>query len=184
MSGCYCCSEEISYKISLFDRRYCTTMGYKLLKIATGAKEKKNSNEIALKIGKPRGRPLLLEEELDHKLWSMLTSLRLAGAGINIHVIRGVLNGLVWANPVKYGKYVEFNVTRSWTRSLYQRMKFSRRAVTTSRPIITRSLWTEVRSQYVFEIIDKALTHDIPDELIINVDQTPSKFVATCDHVC
>jgi len=140
---------------------------------------KKNSNDIALKIGKPRGRPLLLEEELDHKLRSMLTSLRLAGAGINIHVIRGVLNGLVRANPVKYGKYVEFNVTRSWTRSLYQRMKFSRRAVTTSRPIITRSLWTEVRSQYLFEIIDKALTHDIPDELIINVDQTPSKFVAT-----
>ena len=58
-------------------------------------------------------------------------------------------------------------------------MNFSRRAVTTSRLIITRSLWTEVRSQYLFETIDKALTYDIPDELIINVDQTPSKFVAT-----
>ena len=141
--------------------------------------KKTNSDDIAIKIGKQRGRPLLLEESLDHKLRSMLTSLRLAGAGINIHVVRGVLNGLVRANPIEYGRYAEFNVSRSWTRSLYQRMNFSRRAVTTSRLIITRSLWTEVRSQYLFETIDKALTYDIPDELIINVDQTPSKFVAT-----
>lgn len=141
--------------------------------------KKTNSQNIDARIVKPRGRPLLLDDEIDFKIRSMLTSLRLAGAGINIHVVRGVLNGLVRANPIKYGKYVEFTVTRSWTRSLYQRMKFSRRAVTTSRPIITRSLWTEVRLQYLFEIIDKALKYHIPDELIINVDQTPSKFVAT-----
>ena len=138
-----------------------------------------NSANIAPRVGKPRGRPLLLEEELDTKTRSMLSSLRLAGAGINIQVIRGVLNGLIRANPIKFGKYVNFKVTRSWTRSLYQRMNFSRRAVTTSRPIITRSLWAEVRSRYLFENIDNALKYSIPDELIINVDQTPSKFVAT-----
>ena len=141
--------------------------------------KKVNSANIAPRVGKPRGRPLLLEEELDTKIRSMLSSLRLAGAGINIHVVRGVLNGLIRANPIKFGKYVNFKVTRSWTRSLYQRMNFSRRAVTTSRPIITRSLWAEVRSRYLFEIIDNALKYSIPDELIINVDQTPSKFVAT-----
>ena len=74
---------------------------------------------------------------------------------------------------------MEFKVTKSWARSLYQRMKFLRRAVTTSRPVITRSLWVEVRSQFLYEITDKVLKHNIPDELIINVDQTPSKFVAT-----
>jgi len=58
-------------------------------------------------------------------------------------------------------------------------MNFTRRAVTTSRPIITRSLWKEVRSRYLFEIIDLTLKHNIPDELIINADQTPSRFVAT-----
>ena len=106
----------------------------------------------------------------------MLSSLRLAGAGINIHVVRGVLNGLIRANPIKFGKYVNFKVTRSWTRSLYQRMNFSRRAVTTSRPIITRSLWAEVRSRNLFEIINNALKYSIPDKLIINIDQTPSKL--------
>jgi len=81
-------------------------------------KEQKKVNpaaEPSPKIGKPRGRPLYLEEELDSKLRSMLTSLRVAGAGINIHVVRGVLNGLIRANPVKYGKCLEFKVTRSWT---------------------------------------------------------------------
>ena len=58
-------------------------------------------------------------------------------------------------------------------------MNFICRAVTTSRPVITRSLWNEVRSRYLFEIIDLTLKHNIPDELIINADQTPSKFVAT-----
>ena len=58
-------------------------------------------------------------------------------------------------------------------------MKFSCRAVTTSKPVITRSLWAEVRSQFLHEITDKVLQHNSPDELIINVDQTPSKFVAT-----
>ena len=75
--------------------------------------KKTNSDDIAIKIGKQRGRPLLLEESLDHKLRSMLTSLRLAGAGINIHVVRGVLNGLLRANPIEYGRYAELNVSRS-----------------------------------------------------------------------
>ena len=103
----------------------------------------------------------------------MLVKLRLADAGINIHVVSGVLNGLIRANPERFGKYMEFEVTRSWAQSLYQRIKFSCRAVTTSRPVITRSLWVDIRSQFLYKITDKVLKHIIPDELIINVDQTP-----------
>ena len=109
----------------------------------------------------------------------MPISLRTAGAGINIHVVSGVLNGLIRATPERFGKYMDFKVTRSWVRSLYHRMNFSRRAVTTSRPVITRSLWVEAKSQFLYEITNKVIQHNIPDELIINVDQTPSKFVAT-----
>ena len=122
---------------------------------------------------------MILDEELDLKLRSMLVKLRLGGAGINIHVVSGVLNSLIQANRERFGKYMEFKVTRSWAGSLYQRMKFSHRAVTTSRPVITRSLWVEIKLQFLYEITDKVLKHNIPDELIINVDQTPSKFVAT-----
>ena len=37
----------------------------------------------------------------------------------------------------------------------------------------------EVRSQFLYEITNKVLKHNIPDELIVNVNQTLSKFVAT-----
>ena len=131
------------------------------------------------KIRKARGRPLILDKPLDLKLRSMLVKLRLAGAGINIHLASGLLNGFIRENPERFGKYMEFKVTRSWARSLYQRMKLTCRAVTRSRPVITRSLWVEVRLQFLYEITDKVLKHNIPDELIINTDQTPSKFVAT-----
>ena len=43
----------------------------------------------------------------------------------------------------------------------------------------TRSLRVEVRSQFLYKITDKVLKHNIPGELIINVDQKPSKFVDT-----
>ena len=53
-------------------------------------KEKKKSNdEIPLKIGHVRGRPLLLDVELDLKLRSVILPLRTAEAGINQHVVRG-----------------------------------------------------------------------------------------------
>ena len=143
-------------------------------------KEKKKSNdESPLKIGHTRGRPLLLDVELDLKLRSMVLSLRTAGDSINQHVVRGVLMGLVRSNPEKFGKYINFEVTRSWIRSLHHRMKFSRRAATTSIPVITRSLWNEIKSQFLHDISRKVLLHNIPDDLIINADQMPSKFVAT-----
>ena len=58
-------------------------------------------------------------------------------------------------------------------------MNFSHSTFTTSRPVITRSLWVEKRSQFLHKITNKVLQHNISDKLIINVDQTASKFVVT-----
>ena len=61
-------------------------------------------------------------------------------------------------------------------------MKFSRRADTTSRLVITRSLWIEangLKLLCLYDISDIVLPCNIPDELIINADQTPSKYFAT-----
>lgn len=126
-----------------------------------------------------RGRPLYLSAELDKKLRTMLVSLRTGGAAINSHVVKGVLAGLVRSNIVKYGQFSDFQVNRSWVRSLYQRMKFSRRCSTTSRPIITRSVWEETRDQFLHDIASKVSEYNIPENLIYNADQTPSKYVPT-----
>ena len=76
--------------------------------------EQKKKGETSVQSTIGRGRPLLIEEALDFKLCSKLVNLQTASAGINIHVVSGVLNGLIGANPERFGKYIYFKVTRSW----------------------------------------------------------------------
>ena len=57
-------------------------------------------------------------------------------------------------------------------------MKFSCRAATISKPVRTCSLWIEAKSQFLHDTSDKVLLYNIPDKLIINAYQTPSKYVA------
>ena len=114
-----------------------------------------------------------MSEELDQKLRAMIVNLGTAGAVINIHVVSGVLAGIVRSNLEKFGQFSDFEVTRSWVHSLYHRMNLSRRAATTSRPIITRSLWEEINTQHLHYIASAVRTYNIPDELILNAHQTP-----------
>ena len=109
----------------------------------------------------------------------MLINLRTSGAVINIHVIRGVLSGLIRANPNRFGYCVNFEVTKPWVRSLYLRMNYSRRIKTTSRPVITHSIWTEIRTTFLHDVATQVHTHNIPDKLILNSDETSSNFVPT-----
>lgn len=51
--------------------------------------------------------------------------------------------------------------------------------VITSRPTTTRSIWLQVRTQYLYDIVDLLVTSNILSELIIDFDQTPSKHVPT-----
>ena len=64
-------------------------------------------------IGTKRGRPTILSEELDQKLRAMVVNLRTARAVIDIHVVRGVLAGIVRSNLETFGKFSDFDVTRS-----------------------------------------------------------------------
>ena len=45
--------------------------------------------------------------------------------------------------------------------------------------MITRALWEELRTHFLHSIADYVATYSIPDELIFNIDQTPSKFITT-----
>ena len=105
----------------------------------------------------------------------------MTGGTINRHVIFSVLMGLIKSNLVTYGMYLEFQITDGWIQSLYRRMNLSQRMVTTSRPIVTGAIWLETRAQYLHDIVHAVVSHSIPDELIINADQTPSKYVPTAN---
>ena len=125
------------------------------------------------------GRPKILSEELDQKLKPMTVNLRTAGAVINIHDVRSVLGVILRSNLERFGQFSDFEMTRSWVCSLYHHMDFSQRAAPKSRPIITWSVWEEINTQYLHDIALAVRRYNIPDELILNADQKPSKYVPT-----
>ena len=49
-------------------------------------------------------------------------------------------------------------------------MKMTRRVSTTSRPIITLALLEEVSTQHLHQISSLTKSHEIPDELILNLN--------------
>ena len=59
-----------------------------------------------------RGRPTLVSSELDAKLRTIIQNMRISGAPINIHTVRGVLPDVVRSDMEKYGLYLDFQVTR------------------------------------------------------------------------
>ena len=105
---------------------------------------KNATSEKTITIGTKRGRPLQLPDELDTKLRKFLVNLRDAGGNVNRTVVYGVLMGLIQSDLERYGRFLDFNVTNGWIRYLYNRMKFTRRMVTTSRRKINREAWVEV----------------------------------------
>ena len=84
--------------------------------------------------------------------------MRTSGGTINKHIIYGILMGLIKADMTRYGGYLDFAVTKGWVQSLYSRMNMSRCMVTTSRPVVTSSLWEEVRTQFHNDIAPAVLS--------------------------
>ena len=137
-----------------------------------------NDSNSVIQISKKRGRPSILPDELDAKLRSFIVHLRTAGGTVNRNVIFGVLMGLIKSDIAKWGAYLDFKISNGWIDYLYQRLNYTRRCATTSRPAITRVIWLEIRHIFLHDIAEAVLQYEIPDELILNVDQTPSKYVS------
>ena len=125
---------------------------------------KQNSIDKAIPqtIGQKQGRPFRLP---DTKLRNFLINFKTAGGTVNRNVVYGTLVGFIKS-------------TNGWVDYLYRRLNFSRRCSTTLRPAITRIIWNEVRHIFLHDIAEAVIKYNIPDELILNVDQTPSKYVS------
>ena len=110
-----------------------------------------------------RGLPLYLSSELDLKLQKFLINSGKAGVGVNRHVVSGDLLGLIKSDLESYGSLLNFNVIDGRLQSLYKRMNFSRRTAKTSRPVITKSIWEEVRTTFLHDIVSVCIEYDILD---------------------
>ena len=67
----------------------------------------------------------------------------------------------------------------SWAQSLLRRMKFVRRLGTTGKVPISEDLRKELELSYLYGIVSKIEKNNIPHSLVLNLDQTPTKYVPT-----
>ena len=65
----------------------------------------------------------------------------------------------------------------SWEQSLFRRMVFVRRRGTKAKLEIPDGAFKEAQLLFTHDIMSKVDKYNIPDSLIINIDQTPTKYV-------
>ena len=66
----------------------------------------------------------------------------------------------------------------SWVQSLFRRMGFVPRRGTKAKLEIPDGAFKEAQLLFTHDIVSKVDKYNIPDSLIINIDQTPTKYVA------
>lgn len=106
-----------------------------------------------------------------------MTKLREKGGVINTRTVIGIAHRLIKKkDPSNEHKYV---LGKGWAASLFRRMGFSKRAATTGKLEVPRSLLLEIKHSFTNEIASACHLHNIPPNMIVNFDQTPIEYVPT-----
>ena len=121
-----------------------------------------------------RGRPLMVGPIIDEKVRKFIVSLYKKG-----HVSRSIAatTAMVLLSSTDDESVKNVVVTTTWGKSLLQRIRFRRRTTTTSKVEIRDSAKKEAGLQQHYRITGIVEKFKIPESLVINRDQTPSKYV-------
>lgn len=121
-----------------------------------------------------RGRPLLLGG-----IDAMVQKYIIAASNRGSVISRGVAVSCAKALMARYPNLIgNVDVECShWAQSLFRRMGFVRRRATTSKLQIPDGAFKEAKLIYLNDIVTKVNRYKIPNSLIINIDQTPTKYV-------
>ena len=139
-----------------------------LEKNSAGITKKAISNE-------RRGRPLMLGG-IDTMVQSYLKALRARGGHVSRLLAEATAIALIENHPEMNLGHIDLEST-SWSRSLFDRMGFVSRAGTTAKVPISEDLKQEIELTYLHDIVKTIEEFNIPPSLVINLDQTPSKYV-------
>ncbi|CAB4016591.1 Hypothetical predicted protein, partial [Paramuricea clavata] len=117
---------------------------------------------------------------------------RLAYGVVALTLFKGLLTSLL--SPVQVvvtETSADYSPSLPWTTTSSRQVKSIYRSnqrqecccfytmVTAPRPVIIQSTWLEVKAKCLHDIVSSTIKHKISDKLVINVDQTPSKYVPT-----
>ena len=102
---------------------------------------------------------------------------RYKGGVVNTTVAIATAKALIDQYPLLEKGHLEFG--RTWVQSLFRRLGFVRRMKTTEKVRIPLGAQakSEAELKLLHRIVNHVETHKIPHSLIINFDQTPSKYV-------
>ena len=129
---------------------------------------------------KTQGRPLLLGQDVDKAVQEYIEATRAAGGVVNTAIVMAAAVGVMSSRDdtklSSHGGYV--NITKTWAKSLLNRMGYVKRKCSNAGKI-SPIQFAEIQEVFLADIKAQVLMNDIPDELIINWDQTGLPFVPT-----
>ena len=109
-----------------------------------------------------------------------ITGTRLTGGVISQKMVTAIGNGVIKANLPsslkKCGGHIE--LTDSWARHVLESMKWTKRKGTTGRVEPSQQFLDEEKLTFQRNISTIIEDHDIPKDLILNLDQTPLSYVS------
>ena len=116
---------------------------------------------------------------VDQKLQQYLTTLRGNGGIVSAWVAMAAANGLLLALNrgalAEYGGHIK--ITRHWACSLFHRMKFVQRKVTTLQSKYIATNFAEVKQKFLDDVVETVEMEEVCPELILNWDQTGIQVV-------
>ena len=152
-------------------------------------KKKNNGSDVTAIEKKKAGRPTLLCNDLMKKTIETVSALRLKGAPVSSSVINAVVKGIVLANDrsllCENGGYISLNA--DWACQSLNRMDvightMSCRVATTARIPVAPGILKETKLDFQRRIKLLQVRYQVPDELILNCDQTPLPYICVSNH--
>ena len=114
-------------------------------------------------------------ETVDEKVCNFLQIVRRKGGVVNSVVAIATAKVLVTKSDLEHLKALDLE-NSSWTKSLFRRTGFVRRAKTTSKPEILERAKNEAALILHHQIVDLVEKYQISSSMLINIDQTPLKY--------
>ena len=126
------------------------------------------------------GRPNLLDDNLIKKVKDIAIGTRQAGGVINRRQIVNIAKGVVRANNPdilkEFGGTVE--LTNRWARRVLSDLNWSKRNGTTGKTKPLPQFLAEEKFTFQRAISTAISSHDIPNFLVLNIDQTSLSYVS------
>ena len=121
---------------------------------------------------KQRGRPPLLGKKMDKELQELILAMHARGASISTIVVVAIGRGL----QLKHTDSIPVKLSREWARSVLRRMGFSKQRGSSTSKILPKA-FAGIKEQYLIDIRSVVKFEDIPEQLILNWDQTAVKVI-------